>query len=97
MNAQHIPLDATTKTWRKQDVPRAFRLHFNQSKLKSANPVKRQEYQEWQELCGVVFPSGLVSLDRNFVNFFHSMSDLEEHCARIGQYDITFADEQVQP
>ena len=54
-------LDATTQTWRKPDMPRAFTLKFNQSKLRSANPVKRQEYQESPDLMSKL--RGLPSSD----------------------------------
>src|SRR6266568_1691193 len=90
----HSHLDATTQTWRKPDEPRAFTLKFNQSKLKSANPVRRQEYQEWKELMGVQFPNGACILDRSFMCYFPTLSDLEESFNTIGHYTLTWHDEQ---
>src|SRR6266568_9555176 len=84
----HSHLDATTKTWNiRRDVPLAFILHYNQRKLKSANPKTRQEYQEWHECDCVLFVSGKVILDRNYVNFFPSMSALKEHCEQVCDYE----------
>ncbi len=67
MTIQHR-LDATTQTWRKPDEPRAFTLKFDQSKLKSANPVRRLDYQEKKEVEGVLFTSGACILDRSYMN-----------------------------
>src|SRR6266568_8528702 len=85
----HSHLDATTKTWHKPDEPRAFTLKFDQSKLKSANPVRRQAYKVKQELLGVQFPNGACILDRSFMCYFPTLSDLEESFHTIGHYTLT--------
>ncbi len=87
-------LDATTKTWHKSDEPRAFTLKFNQSKLKSANPVRRQEYQEWKEVEGILFTSGSVCLDRSFMNYYPTLTDMCDSFGTIGKYEIEWLDEQ---
>ena len=92
----HSHLDATTKTWHKPDEPRAFTLKFNQSKLKSANPVRRQEYQEWKEVEVILFTSGSVCLDRSFMNYYPTLTDLCDSFGTIGKYEIEWheGDEQ---
>ena len=90
----HHRLDATTQTWHKPDEPRAFTLKFDQSKLKSANPVRRQEYQEWKELLGVQFPNGACILDRSFMNYYPTLTDLCDSFGTIGHYKIQWHDEQ---
>jgi hypothetical protein len=85
--------DATTRTWKRRDTPRAFLLKFDQSKLKSANPVKRLDYQVKQELWGVVFTNGAVCLERDFMNYWRSFTDMCDHFGAIGRYDVTFLDE----
>ncbi len=89
-------LDATTKLWKRKDEPRAFTLKFDQSKLKSANPVRRLEYQEKKELMGVQFPNGACILDRSFMCYFPTLSDLEESFHTIGHYTLTWHDEMEQ-
>jgi len=93
---QHNPLDATTRTWRKPESPRAFTLKFNQSKLHSANPVRRQEYQEWKEVEGILFTSGSVCLDRNFKNYFPPLTDLCDSFGTIGKYEIEWLDSEEE-
>ncbi len=92
----HSHLDATTQTWHKPDEPRAFTLKFNQSKLKSANPVRRQEYQEWKEVEGILFTSGSVCLDRSYMNYFPTLTDLCDSFGTIGKYDIVWHDEMEE-
>ncbi len=87
-------LDATTKLWKRKDEPRAFTLKFNQSKLKSANPVRRQEYQEWKEVEGILFTSGAVCLDRSYMNYYGSLTELCDSFGTIGHYKIQWHDEQ---
>ncbi len=89
-------LDATTKLWKRKDEPRAFTLKFDQSKLKSANPVRRLEYQEKKELMGVQFPNGACILDRSFMNYYPTLTDLCDSFGTIGVYNITWHDEQEQ-
>lgn len=91
---QRNSLDATTRLWRKPESPRAFTLKFNQSKLKSANPVRRQEYQEWKEVEGVQFTNGAVCLDRSYMNYFPTLTDLCDSFGTIGKYEIEWLDEQ---
>ncbi len=93
MTIQHR-LDATTQTWRKPDAPRSFLLKFDQTKLHSANPVRRLEYQEKKELMGVQFPNGACILDRNFMNYFPTLTDLCDSFGTIGKYEIEWLDEQ---
>ncbi len=88
----HSHLDATTKTWHKPDEPRAFTLKFDQTKLKSANPVRRLEYQEKKEVEGVLFTSGACILDRSYVCYFSSLSEMEESFSTIGHYTLTWHD-----
>ena len=92
MTLQHR-LDATTQTWRKPDMPRGFVLKYDQTKLKSANPVRRLEYQEKKELMGVRFPNGACILDRNFMNYFPTLTELCDSFGTIGKYDIQWLDE----
>src|SRR6266567_560593 len=92
----HSHLDATTQTWRKPDEPRAFTLKFDQSKLKSANPMRREAYKVKQELLGVQFPNGACCLDRNFMNWYDSLTSLCDSFGTIGKYEIEWHDEQEQ-
>ncbi len=92
----HSHLDATTKTWHKPDEPRAFTLKFDQSKLKSANPMRREAYKVKQELLGVQFPNGACILDRSFMNYYPTLTDLCDSFGTIGVYNITWHDEQEQ-
>ncbi len=89
-------LDATTQTWKKPDVPRSFTLKFDQSKLKSANPVRRQEYQEWKEVEGILFTSGTVCLDRSYMNFYGSLTELCDSFGTIGKYEIEWHGEEQE-
>ncbi len=93
-------LDATQRTWKRRDVPLVFLLHHNQRKLKSANPVTRQGYQEWHDVWCVLFPTGEVFIHRNYVNSFPSMTAFKDHCAQVGDYEIQWVQEmesEAQP
>ncbi len=92
----HHRLDATTQTWHKPDAPRSFTLKFDQSKLKSANPVRRQEHQEWKEGEGILFTSGSRCLDRSYMNYFPTLTDLCDSFGTIGKYEIEWHDEMEQ-
>jgi hypothetical protein len=98
MTTQPKHLDATTYTWHKPPAPRVFRIHFDRSKLKSQNPMKRQEYQEWNEVEGVQFTNGAIALDREYtiVNFFNTLTDMCDYFGTLGKYEIAWEDEESE-
>jgi len=95
MTTHSSRLDATTRTWMKPDTPRSFLLHFNQRKLKSANPARRIEYQQYDDLWGVLFPNGAVSLERPYINknYFFTLTEMCDSFSALGDYDIQWLDE----
>lgn len=97
-STQHIPLDATTRLYKRPETPRTFTLKFNQSKLKSANPVTRQRYQEWKEVEGVLFTNGIVCLERPELNknAYDTLTDMCDDFAAKGKYTIIWHDEQEE-
>jgi len=80
---------------KKRDVPRRFELIFNRTKLRSANPRTRLEYQVNQSLYGVLFTTGQVVLERPYVNTnaFETFSEMCDHFSAIGAYEVTWLDE----
>ena len=84
----HGPLVLPFPHTKRRDVPRLFLLTFNQSKLKSANPAKRLEYQQSQTLWGTLYPNGAVSLERDYMNYWSTLTEMCDHLAAIGKYDI---------
>ncbi|SRR5260221_13695634 len=103
MSTQHISSDelrarmqaAMVAGQKKRDVPRRFELTFNRTRLKSANPKTRLDYQVNESLWGVLFPTGVVMLERPYVNInaFETFTDLCDHFAAIGTYTVTWLDE----
>lgn len=81
----------------RREHPRLFLIQYNQSKLRSANPQTRAYFKQERELWGASWPAtehtpaGVVSLCNGVT--FGSMTELQGHFDRSGQYTITWLDE----
>jgi len=77
--------------------PRLFTLTYDRTKLKSANPVTRLEYQKRLMVWGAQFPHTGDFPDsvclQNGTSFL-SLIDLDEHFSSMGAYVIEWQDEQ---
>ncbi len=80
--------------------PRLFELSFDYSKLKSANPLTREQHKRKQFAYGVLWPStdaapsGGVSLSNS--NYFHTLEALRDYHAEKGRATLTWEDGEVE-
>ncbi len=99
MTTRPTHLDATTKTWKRRDVPRLFSIDYNHKKIKPF--IRSGLYlaeadaarHETQTRFGTLYPNGVVTLDNGVA--YRSLSEMKDMFEAMGDCsDPAFLDEQ---
>lgn len=71
-----------------QQTPRLFTLHWDNHKQRG----RRRDKDDWFECWGTLYPSGTITLENGM--FYQTRSQMEAAYRAMGDYRLTFADEQ---